>query len=205
MLRDDRVSEIPLPKCILEHVKDASTQFEDFRARQMFFSVTLDMFCEPREAEKEYLGRISEGFFAFHSLGVFGEVRCERRRQLEDTVWLLDSNILIHLLSVGYLPGLGARRCVEWLVKNGIRLFTIDSLFDELKRHLGFAFNLVRNYGEESSDILAAALGGCPRTSFFPRSALFFENNARNTRCIPALIVKKCLDLRKKSYSRTAS
>ncbi len=41
--------------------------------------------------------------------------------------------------------------------------------------------------------------------SFFPSSALFFENNARNTKCMPALIVKKCLDLRKKSYSRTAS
>ncbi len=41
--------------------------------------------------------------------------------------------------------------------------------------------------------------------SFFPSSALFFENNARNTKCMSVLIVKKCLDLRKKSYSRTAS
>ena len=49
------------------------------------------------------------------------------------------------------------------------------------------------------------ALGACPRMSFFPSSALFFENNARNTRCMSVLIVKKCLDLRKKSYSRTGS
>jgi len=48
-------------------------------------------------------------------------------------------------------------------------------------------------------------LGGCPRMSFSPSSALFFENNARNTRCMSVLIVKKCLDLRKKSYSRTDS
>ncbi len=41
--------------------------------------------------------------------------------------------------------------------------------------------------------------------SFFSSPALFFENNARNTRCMPVLIVKKCLALRKKSYSRTAS
>lgn len=162
MLRDDRASDIPLPKCILEHVRDASTQFDDFRARQVFCSVTLDMFCEPRTAEKEYLGRISEGFFAFHSLGVFGEVRNERRRQLGDTVWLLDSNVLVHLLSNGYLPGLGTRRCVAWLVEQGIRLFTIDSLFEELRRHLGFAFRIVSEYGEESSDVMAAALGNSP-------------------------------------------
>lgn len=162
MLRDDRASEVPLPKGILEHVRDASTQFDDFRARLVFCSVTLDMFCEPRTAEKEYLGRISEGFFAFHSLGVFGEVGNERRRQLGDTVWLLDSNVLVHLLSNGYLPGLGTRRCGAWLVEQGIRLFTIDSLFEELRRHLVFAFRIVSEYGEESSDVMAAALGNSP-------------------------------------------
>jgi len=36
-------------------------------------------------------------------------------------------------------------------------------------------------------------------------SALFFENNARNTRCMSVLIFKKCLDLRKNIYSRTSS
>ncbi len=36
-------------------------------------------------------------------------------------------------------------------------------------------------------------------------SALFFENNARNTRCMSGLIFKKCLDLRKNIYSRTSS
>jgi len=40
---------------------------------------------------------------------------------------------------------------------------------------------------------------------FFPSSALFFENNARNTRRMSVLIFKKCLDLRKNFYSRTAS
>ena len=171
MLRDDRVSNVPLPKCILEHVRDASTQFDDFRVRQVFCSVTLDMFCEPRTAEKEYLGRISEGFFAFHSLGVFGEVRNERRRQLGDTVWLLDSNVLVHLISNGYRPGLGIRRCVAWLLDQGVRLFTIDSLFGELKRHLGFAFHIVREYGEESSDAMAAALGNSP----YNRSNAFLQ------------------------------
>ena len=55
------------------------------------------------------------------------------------------------------------------------------------------------------SKIKPLALGGCPRMSFFPSSALFFENNARNTECMSVLIFKKCLDLRKKSCSRTSS
>ncbi len=40
---------------------------------------------------------------------------------------------------------------------------------------------------------------------FSPSSSLFFENNARNTKCMPVLIFKKCLDLRKNFYPRTSS
>ena len=40
---------------------------------------------------------------------------------------------------------------------------------------------------------------------FPPISSLFFENNAQNISYMPALVFKKCLDLRKNFYSRTAS
>ncbi len=171
MLHEGRTGDFALPQCILEHVRAASTQFDDFRSRQVFCIVTLDMFCEPRGAEKEYIGRISDGFFAFHSLGVFGDVGNERRRQLAETVWILDSNVLIHLLSDGYVPGLGTRRCVAWLAEQGIQLFATEALFEELRRHLGFAFYVVRDFGEESTDVMAAALGNSP----YNRSNAFLQ------------------------------
>ena len=48
-------------------------------------------------------------------------------------------------------------------------------------------------------------LGGCPRMLFFPNSLLFTKNNARNINYMSVLIFRKCLDLRKNTYSRTAS
>jgi hypothetical protein len=41
--------------------------------------------------------------------------------------------------------------------------------------------------------------------SFFPSSALFQKNNARNIMYMAVLIFLKCLDLRKNDYSRTTS
>jgi hypothetical protein len=48
-------------------------------------------------------------------------------------------------------------------------------------------------------------LGGCPRMPFFPSSASFQKNNARNINHMAVLIFLKFLDLRKNCYSRTAS
>jgi len=49
------------------------------------------------------------------------------------------------------------------------------------------------------------ALGGCPRMRFCPNSSEFLKNNARNIKHMSVLIFRKCLDLRKNIYSRTAS
>lgn len=162
MLRDTKNSEATLPLCILEHIKEESTQFDNFSARQAFCALTLDIFCEPRLAEKQYLGRISEGFFAFHSLGVFGAVKNERQKQFASTVWLLDSNVLIHLLAKGYMPGLATQKCIDWIAQQGLQLFTTVSLFNELCQHLNFAINIVKTHGEESHETISAALGNSP-------------------------------------------
>jgi len=62
----------------LKFITEASTKYEDILKRQAFSTVSLDIFIRSEAAEREYLGRISHGFFAFHALGVFGEAAIER-------------------------------------------------------------------------------------------------------------------------------
>jgi hypothetical protein len=160
MLNDAHKWELPV--CVLEYIREASTQYSDYNVRQLFCSITLDMFCEPKLAEKEYIGRVAEGFLTFHALGVFGAVFDERIKQLGSTVWLLDSNILIHMVSKGYVAGFGVRSCVAWLKENMIQLYTTENLFEELMGHLKFAFRIIADHGENSVQMMAAATGEIP-------------------------------------------
>ena len=160
MLNDHHKLELPI--CVVEHIRAASTQYADYNARQLFCCVTLDMFCEPRDAEKAYVGRVAEGFLTYHALGVFGVVYNERMSQLASTVWLLDSNVLIHLVSEGYTAGVGVRECVKWLNQKHVQLYTTENLFKELMGHLKFAFKIIEDHGENSVQMMAAATGASP-------------------------------------------
>jgi len=166
---------ITAPRSIIPFIIASSTLYDALLMRHAFFKSSVDAFVHPESAEIEYLGRISQGFFAFHALGVFGDVAIERLRHAKDTVWLVDSDTQIRVLALGASANVVYRECLSRLNSMGIRFFTTNSLLDETREHLRFANNVVQLYGANSPYVIAAARGDVP----YRKSNLFMEGFIR--------------------------
>lgn len=170
-----RREQTPIPSSIIKFITEASTRYEDLLKRQAFASVSVDAFVHAGSAERDYLGRVSQGFFAFHSLGTFGDVAIERLKQAKNTVWLIDSSAQIPALALGAPTNPAFVDCFSRLHAAGIRLFTTEKLFSETREHLWFANDVVKRNGPDSTAVLAAAKGEPP----YRKSNLFLEGFIR--------------------------
>jgi hypothetical protein len=151
-----------VPSSIIQFISEASAKYDDLLRRQAFVTISTDIFTAPEAAEREYLGRISQGFFAFHSLGVFGNIAIERYKQAKETVWLFDSNTHIPALALAAPTNPVFADCFTRLKSLGIRLFTTGKLFEETYSHLRFADNIIKDFGTSSAAVIAAATGQAP-------------------------------------------
>lgn len=164
-----------LPSSMLEFITEASAQFDTLLERQAFTAVSIDAFVSAEAPEREYLGRISQGFLAFHCLGAFGELAEERWTHARETVWLIDSNVQIPALALGASTNAAFAEAFATLKSASVRLFTTWRLFQETANHLRFAERLIREQGADSPSIIAAAMGDAPRY----RSNQFLEGFVR--------------------------
>lgn len=174
-LLGERAPKSALPASMLEFISEASAQFDSLLERQAFMSASIEVFVAGDSAERSYLGRVSQGFLAFHCLGAFGELAAERWRSARRTVWLLDSNVQIPLLARGASTSGAFVDAVSKVKDAGVRLFTTQRLFQETYDHLRFAERLVRAYGVDSPTLISAAKGDAPRY----RSNQFLEGFIR--------------------------
>jgi SIR2-like domain len=162
---------LTLPSSVLRFLNEASAKYDDYLRRQAFAAVSLQAFIRADSAEREYLGRVSQGFFAFHLLGVFGDAARERLRHAKETLWIIDSSAQIAATATGSAANGVFREAFQGLSKLGVRLFTLERLFDETREHLWFADHIVKEYGVSSPSVLASAMGDAP----YRQSNLYLE------------------------------
>ena len=153
---------VTVPASVVPFINEASARYSDYLRRQAFSTISLDAFVRSNNSERNYLGRISQGFFAFHLLGVFGDAAAERVEHAKETVWLVDSSAQIPAVAVGSPANEAFRSAFNFVRKLGIRLFSTERLFDETREHLWFADRIIQKYGASSLDIIAAAEGHTP-------------------------------------------
>lgn len=151
-----------VPSSIIPFITLAAARYDDLLMRQAFFTISVDAFTHPTSADKDYLGRISQGFFAFHALGVFGDAAIERLKDVRQTVWLIDSSAQITALALAAPANAVYRECFSRLRDLGIKFFTPYSLFKETLEHLWFADNVTKESGADSPFVIAAARGEAP-------------------------------------------
>lgn len=151
-----------MPTSIIKYLNLASNQYETWTKRQAFTTISIDIFKNPRGAEKEYLGRIARGFYAFHALGVFGEVAVARLQHAAEAVWLMDSYVQIRALALGDIGNYVTRDCLLRLKEIGLRFFSTGTLFLETVEHLRYAATVIAERGTNSYHMMAAAQGQTP-------------------------------------------
>jgi len=170
-LFDTRGCAAPMSQSVAKHINDRCSVYKDALSRQAFSSVSLSLFTQPELIEKEYLGRVSQGYFAFHALGVFGDVAVERLKHGREAVWLVDSSVLIPLVAKSAPTNTTFCRCFQTLKRNQIRAFTTVKLFVEAWNHFYFAKRLIEDKGACSPELLLAAKGSAP----YQKSNQFLE------------------------------
>jgi hypothetical protein len=175
MANTESHSSSPVPPSIITFVNHAAIRYDDLLRRQAFSTVAIDIFAQPEEADREYIGRVSQGFFLFHALGLFGEAASERLTIAQQTVWLIDSSLQIPALAYAAPTNAMFRNTFARLTGMGIRLFTTESLFDETREHYRFAERVIQEYGPKSPQIIAAALGQPP----YKKANVFLEGFVR--------------------------
>jgi hypothetical protein len=164
-----------VPSSIIPFITMASARYDDLLMRQAFFTVSVDSFSHSTSVDRDYLGRISQGFFAFHALGVFGDVAIERLRDAKQTVWLIDSSAQIRALALAAPANVAYRECISRLCGLRIRFFTPYSLFQETLEHLWFADKVIKEVGADSPLVIAAARGEAP----YPKENEFLQGFIR--------------------------
>lgn len=175
LLSSHRIQQPSVPASIVGFLTESSARYSEQLHRQAFCKASLDVFLRAEEAERDYLGRVSQGFWGFHVLGAFGQAAVERLGNARDTVWLLDSNVQISSLAVGADGYRLFRDCLGRLRSLNLRLFTTTGLAEETRQHLRFANAMVDRYGEDSPEILALAYGQPP----FDRANSFVQGFIR--------------------------
>lgn len=175
LLSSHRFQHASVPASIVGFLTKSSARYSVQLHRQAFCKVSLDVFVRAGEAERNYLGRVSQGFWGFHVLGAFGHAAIERLGNARDTVWLLDSNVQISSLAIGADGHQLFHDCLARLRSLNLRLFTTTGLAEETSEHLHFANAMIDRYGEDSPEILALASGQPP----FDRANSFVQGFIR--------------------------
>jgi hypothetical protein len=157
---------VHIAKFINDHAVSTYSSSEEQLA---FIKTSVEIFLHANSTEKEFLAQLSQGYFAFHALGTYGEVAQEILNNAKKTIWLFDSNLLIEFLSLFSEHNFLLKENISYLYKLKIPMFTTEAIFDEVYEHYNFANNLIKAQSYDNPDIVAAAKGTSPyskRNSF---------------------------------------
>lgn len=165
----------PVPSSIIKFITEASAKYDDLLKRQAFCTVSVEAFSRAESAERDYLGRMSKGYFDFHLLGVCGDEAIERLKHTKEIVWLIDSSAQIPALAIASSTNHMFVNCFLRLKDAGVRLFTTERLCEETYYHFDFAHNMVKHSAPNSPLVIAASTGQAP----YRKSNQFLEGFVR--------------------------
>lgn len=147
---------------ILETINSASSVISGDGERLAYADLMLEVMLRPDPEMKEWLSMLSQGYFAYHALGL--EPRCsqERLSMARQGKWILDSSVLLPILAVDCLNHLYAKDLVGRMKNLELYSCTTERLFDEVLDHAWWAIKNFENVQPYSPDFLQAAVAAPP-------------------------------------------
>ena len=113
---------------MLDTVNKASTALRGFDEAAAFADLMLEVVLRPPPPIREYLAAISQGFFAYHALGLEPRASNDRLDLACKKLWILDSSILIPLLARASSDHAFAVDLISRAASLGFRFATTESL-----------------------------------------------------------------------------
>jgi hypothetical protein len=145
---------------ILETINKAASILPNGNERLAFSDLMLEVILRPGEDMKDYMAALSQGYFAYHALGL--EPRCsqERLTLAKAKKWILDSSILLPILALDCLNHLYAKDLLKRMQDMGLRCYTTGRLFDEVLDHASWAIKFFLDKPPQSPQFIQAAVAG---------------------------------------------
>jgi hypothetical protein len=145
---------------ILDTINRASSHLKEYNERASFADLMLEVILRPEKEMKEYLAVLSQGYFAFHALGL--DPRCSKERLdiAKKKIWILDSSILLPILAIGCENHNYAKDLLKRMSDIGLHFCTTERLFYEIRDHAGWAISNFGNVLPDAPLFLQAATAG---------------------------------------------
>ena len=124
----------------------------------LLVQVVSELLQAPMEAEKVYLGLLTQAYFGKHLAGADLESAPLRREVLGTTLFICDSSFLIPFLAKDSTGYKAARTLIDLLSITKSKPITTDLLVTETSEHAEYALRLVKSKGENSSEVLTEVL-----------------------------------------------
>lgn len=156
----DGVVDISDATDVLEVLNAAGSALKHSHQKAAFADLMLEVILRPDQVMKEHLAALSQGYFAYHALGL--EPRCSQARveMAKMRGWVLDSSILLPILAVGSANHLYAVDLLRQMRLVGICYYTTDRLLDEVRDHAWWAIANFAAAPPDDSLLLQAAMAG---------------------------------------------
>lgn len=101
--------------------------------RSEYCDFIMDLLTSPEANQKKYLANLSQGFFAYNMLGINPSEQEVRRKLTEETVWLLDSNVLMPLVATYCHASTFVQQLLDIILSLGIKPLTTRAFVAEVK------------------------------------------------------------------------
>jgi hypothetical protein len=144
---------------MLDMVNKASSILRSHDEAAAFSDLTLEVILRPSPQFRQYLAAVSQGFFAYHALGLEPRASNDRLNLACKKLWILDSSILIPLLAKASSNHNFAVDLISKATSLGFRFATTESLFEEVREHAWFALSKFTDDDPLSSELILAATG----------------------------------------------
>jgi hypothetical protein len=139
-------------------LSDASAKLGSPEVAAAFMDSAHDFLIEPTTEQRSYLASISQGFFLYHLLGKDPTAAQIRRDIFRNTIWLIDSSVLIPFAAKGCHNHKYAVDLLQRLGGAAANFFATSALLREVLEHFDWARDFCAKHPVYSPEFLEAAL-----------------------------------------------
>lgn len=149
-------------KSLFRLIHSRSKSISRVNLQYAFIQYITKLLSAPTDLQKNVLEYYSKSYFAMQALQVDPLGQKFRNEYLKNRTFIVDSNIMIPLLSISSKDNKIFESIISRAKDCNVKLITTERLILEVIDHAKWALNLVQKYGEQSEELLSAALGREP-------------------------------------------
>ncbi len=144
---------------ILQALEAHSQSLESFEERAAFCELMLEVLLRPWDSTAEYFNMLTQGYFAYHILGLDPKCSNELLELMKKRTWIIDSSILIKTIALYSDQNSSAATLIEKMSRLGLKLCCTEKIAEEAVEHAKWALTKLKYLNQDDPEVLKSAIG----------------------------------------------